>query len=90
MARRSKKKKWFREAVYARPPNTLGGWSKGQTPAVRRRHALASRPKNWSMDRRYLSAARALQALANVTKDPGTKRAAQADARYFYRKARQT
>jgi len=81
-----RKKMWFREAVYAKPPYTLGGWSKTLKPSVRRARALRSRPKNWSLRRRYLSAARALQALANVTRDPGTKRAARADARYFFAK----
>jgi len=77
-------KKWFQEAVKKRPPYNLGGWSKSQSPETRRRLALASRPSNWSLHKRRLSAARALQALANVTKDPATKRAAQADANYFF------
>lgn len=79
-----RKKKWFGPAVAARPPYTLGGWSKDQSVSVRRRLALASRPKSWSMKRRYLSAARALQALANVTKDMLTKRTAKVDAEYFF------
>lgn len=81
-------RKWFGPAVAARPPYTLGGWRKDQKASVRRRLALSSRPKNWSRKRRYLSAARALQALANVTKDLGTRAAAKADAAYFYAKNR--
>ena len=78
-------KKWFKKAVRKKPPYDLGGWSKTQSAATRRRLALASRPKNWSLNNRRLSAGRALQALANVTKDPATKRAAESDARYFFR-----
>ena len=78
------RRKWFREAVYKRPPYTLGGWRKNQPARVRRRHALASRPKNWSLRRRRRSAGQALQALANVTKDPETRRKARADAKYFF------
>jgi len=83
-----RKKKWFQVAVMKRPPYTLGGWSKSKPPSVRRRLAVASRPKNWTLKKRYLSAARALQALANVTKDRSTKKAALVDARYFYKKAK--
>jgi|TARA_Y100000310_G_C20670027_1_gene809730 hypothetical protein len=81
-----KKKKWFKKAVFAKKPNTLGGWSKDKGMDSRRKLALGSRPKNWSLPRRRLSAARALQALANVTKDRGTKQKALADAKYFYKK----
>ena len=79
--------KWFKEAVKQGKTTNLGGWHKNQPPETRRRHALESRPKNWPLARRRLSAARALQALANVTKDTATKRAAEADEQYF-RKAR--
>ncbi|RKX66379.1 MAG: hypothetical protein DRP42_03275 [Tenericutes bacterium] len=82
------KRKWFKKAVYKRKPNTLGGWHKWQSARTRRRYALASRPRGWSLKTRYLFAARALQALANVTQDPETKRVATADAKYFYRKFR--
>lgn len=79
-------KKWFEEAVQARPPNTLGGWMKGQQASARRRKALASRPKNWSLDRKRRSAGRALQALANVTRDRRTEQVARQDARHFFSK----
>lgn len=82
---KGKHSKWFREAVMAKPPYTLGGWDKHQSPAVRRRCAMESRPANWSTRTRRRSAARALQALANVTKDSGTRSAARSDANYFYR-----
>ena len=80
------KKMWFQKAVKEKPPYNLGGWSKNLTPTGRRRLALMSRPKNWTQKRKYLSCARALQALANVTKDKQTKIKALADARYFYKK----
>jgi len=79
-------KKWFQEAVAKKPPYTLGGWSKDLAPITRRRYALESRPKNWTLRHRYLSTARALQSLHNVTQDQTTKRAALADAKYFYGK----
>ena len=79
------KKEWFKKAVNARPPNNLGGWNKSQSTVTRRRLALESRPKNWSLHRRRLSAGRALQALANVTKDKRTAELAKRDANYFFR-----
>jgi hypothetical protein len=80
--------KWFQEAVLARPPYTLAGWKKGQDAGTRRKHALSSRPKNWSKATRYRSAGRALQALANVTKDYETKTKARADAEHFFGRLR--
>lgn len=80
------KKKWFKEAVEEKKPYSLGGWSKGQSASVRRRRALDSRPRNWSLKRRYLSSSRALQSLANVTRDKQTKLKAGADANYFLKK----
>lgn len=77
-------KKWFQHAVKAKPPYTLGGWGKSLATSTRRRLALGSRPKNWTLKKRRLSAARALQALANVTKDKSTRTKALSDARYFY------
>ena len=68
------KKKWFN------PKGNLAGWKKTQKASTRRRHAIASTPKNLSLRERRLKAARKLQALANVTKDPETKRKAKADA----------
>ena len=80
------KRKWFRKAVMKRPPYTLGGWSKRLDASSRRRRALMSRPRSWSLRTRYRSAGRALIALANVTKDAETRRKARADARYFFSK----
>lgn len=77
--------KWYQKAINEKPPYDLGGWKKTQAPATRRSHALESRPGNWSLDKRRLSASRALQALANVTEDKATARKAEADARYFRR-----
>jgi len=81
-------KKWFQKAVKAKPPYTLGGWSKHQSPVVRRGKALSSRPHNWTLRNRYRSAGQALQALSNVTTDPRTKNLAALDARYFFGKLR--
>jgi hypothetical protein len=83
------KKKWFKKAVEKRPPNNLGGWKKSLPANIRRRRALSSRPKNWTMPHRYLSAGRALQALANVTKDKWTRMRAIQDAKYFFKKAKE-
>lgn len=77
-----KNEKWFQEAVRAKPPYKLG-WKKSQSEDTRRAKALASRPKNWKLRTRRRSAAQALQALANVTKDKETKRLAEKDAEYF-------
>ena len=77
-------KKWFKKAVLAKKPNTLGGWGKGKKIAIRRRLALASRPKSWTLKHRRLSAGRALQALANITKDKETRTKAKADAKHFF------
>ena len=78
-------KNWYKKAVNEKPPYTLGGWSKNQSSITRRRNALNSRPKNWSLNKRRLSAGRALQALSNVTKDKRTKELAKRDANYFFR-----
>jgi len=78
-------KKWFRKAVRKKPPYHLG-WKKTQSTATRRRKAIASRPKSWSLKKRRTSAGRALTALANVTKDKRTKTLARRDASYFFKK----
>jgi len=77
------KKKWYKKAVMEKPPYTLG-WRKSQSTGVRRRAALSSRPKNWTLHKRRLSTARALTALANVTTDRRTEELARRDAAYFY------
>lgn len=66
------KKKWYN------PEKQDTGWHKGDPPTTRRRRALAAH-------KTHLSTARSMQALANVTRDPSTKRVAQADANYFYK-----
>jgi len=80
-----RKKKWFKKAVMDKPPYDLGGWNKSQSTLVRRAKAIASRPDTMNLRTKRLSVARALQALANVTKDKMTKELAQVDANYFYR-----
>jgi len=67
------KDKWFE------PSERSLNWSKGDSPTTRRRKALKAR---WNSP---LKAARALRALANVTKDAETKQKAQSDASYFYK-----
>ena len=78
-------KNWYKKAVNEKPPYKLGGWSKTQSPITRRRLALGSRPSNWNLNKRRLSAGRALQALANVTRDGQTRIVAQRDAHYFFK-----
>jgi len=69
--------KWFS------PEGNLGGWGKDQKAETRRSHAIASTPKGSRLDARRELARKRLQALANVTQDPETKRTAQSDADYF-------
>ena len=82
----ARKRKWFQEAVRKGATRNLDGWSKKMSASRRRRLALQSRPDHWPRRKQYLSAGRALQALANVTKDRETKRKAKADAKYFFNK----
>lgn len=81
------KKKWFQKAIMEKTPYSLKGWEKTQSPAKRRSEALASRPKNWTIQHKRLSVSRALQSLANVNSgrkgDKQTKKIAQSDANYF-------
>lgn len=81
-------RKWFKKAVKSGRTTNLDGWSKSMSASARRRRALRSRPSNWSRRQRYVSAGRALQALANVTQDSSTKRKADKDSDYFFRKAK--
>lgn len=69
-----KSQKWFH-------PKTVTDWKKSQNPMTRRRHLKKGGVSNVTAGRRAL-------ALANVTTDPSTKRKAQADANYFFRKTR--
>lgn len=64
---------------FFKPGKTLN-WHKEDSQTTRRRNALSSRHGN------YLKAARALQALSNVTQDSETKRKARNDAAYFFNK----
>ena len=70
-------------------PKTHTGWKKTQSATTRRRKLLSATDKRMSLHDRYVNAGRKAIALANVTKDPATKRKARADANYFFRKARQ-
>jgi len=67
--------KWYK-AAGSKSKHT--GWKKSYPAKKRRTLALKGHKSN-------LSAARALQALANVTQDEPTKKAAQADAKFFYK-----
>ncbi len=82
--------KWFQKAVKDKPPYNLGGWRKSLKSTTRRTYALQSRPKNWKLSTRYLSVARALTALANVTQDSRTRVLARSDAKYFYDRYKRT
>lgn len=68
------KRNWFQLIPKAKPT----GWKKTDPPSVRRRKMLKAKHGN------ALRAARALQALANITLDRATRERARADARYFY------
>jgi len=77
------KRKWFK-------PRKHRGWRAADPTETRRRRVLASTDRRKTRRNRYLEAARALQALANVTRDPDTRRKARSDAQHFYRRARKT
>lgn len=79
---------WFKEAVEEKAPYDLGGWSKSKPATVRRKEALKSRDNKLTKHQQYISAARALQALANVTKDIDTKEVAKRDADYLFDEAK--
>ena len=71
---------WYQNATEGSKPL---GWRKSMPQRDRIRTALNARNGN------VLAAARALNALANVTSDPDTKRKARADASYLYKMNRQ-
>ena len=77
---------WFQQAIDKNPPDTLGGWKSSLKAEKRRSLAFQSRSKKERMSERYLSAARALQALVNVTQDKDTKIKAKRDADWFMAK----
>jgi hypothetical protein len=64
--------KWFHPKVHT-------GWHKEQSLAYRRRLVRESHGGN------YLTSAKSLLALANVSKDSATRKAARADANYFFK-----
>ena len=72
--------KWYKPKIHS-------GWDKNMTTLGRRRKALAAHKS-------YLSTAKSLQALANVNSgkkgDHATYVKASADAKYFYRKHKET
>ena len=72
MPRGKKVVKWFR-------PGVPSGWKKNMSLKERRELVLEAHNGD------YLAAARSKQALANVTRDPMTKREALKDAEYFFR-----
>ena len=59
-------------------------WHKDTPNPARISRAVSSRPANWTTPHRMLSTARALGALANVTRDPQTRTLARADSRKLY------
>jgi len=78
------KSRWFRRAVEDKPPFSAGGWKKSEAAETRRLRLVRSCPKNWTAEHKYRRCGRAMQALANVTKDPAAKKAARADAEFFF------
>ena len=70
-------KQWF-------DPQVETGWEKGQPESIRRLKVVRAHKGD------KLASARAMQALSNVTTDRETKRAAQADAGYFFRLHRES
>lgn len=78
----SKKVKFFH-------PKTHSGWRKEQSAEVRRKKVYASTPKNMSRYKRLLTSARKIGSLCNVTQDKETEARACADAKHFYKKARE-
>lgn len=66
-----KDKKWYNPRVHT-------GWRKDDPATTRRRRAIIAHNRN------RLAAARALQALSNVTTDPVTKKLAAQDAKYIF------
>jgi hypothetical protein len=60
-------------------PKVHSGWHKNDSATTRRRKALHAHKGS------KLATGRALQALANVTKDKVTAEKAALDARYFFR-----
>jgi len=80
--------KWFQKAVRKGRTRNLNGWRKDLPAGERRARAYRSRVSNYSPHDKYLSAGRALIALANVTQDRETRAAARSDAEYFFRMAK--
>jgi hypothetical protein len=66
------KEKWFH-------PKVDTGWDKDMLPETRRELMLKAHGGD------VLASAKAMQALANVTRDNKTRYEAQQDARYFYK-----
>ena len=72
MARKKRRsKRWFK-------PKRKTGWHKDDPASIRRQRVLRAFHNN------ALRAGRAMLALANVTRDPETKRKARQDAEYFF------
>jgi len=71
--RTPKAKRWYK-------PKVTMGWEKDMPMAKRRRLALQAHSGD------ILATGRALQALANITTDRATQKAARADALYFFKK----
>lgn len=71
------------QVQFFHPQVTGTGWRKDAPQEERRRDMLRAHGGD------ALATARALQALANVSQDPATKRAAAADAAYFYKRHKQ-
>ena len=68
---------------------TQNGWHYTQKPDYRRSLILESTSKSQSRYKRYLEAAKKMEAVANVSLNSNVKQTAKSDADYFYAKLRQ-
>lgn len=67
---------------------TLGGWRSTLKSTARRSLALKSRPKSWSLNKKYSSIARALAVKAVLSSNYRVSKSAKSDSKYFFDKIR--
>lgn len=79
--RTPKAKRWF-------VPTRETGWRKSLPAHIRRGYLYIATDERLTKHNRLVQAGRMIQSLANVTTDRATKKAARADAGYFFRRAR--
>lgn len=81
MAKRKRTRKWYQEAK-----TRHYGWRKEHKQETRIRKLLEAHPG--PKCKKILASARAINALANVTRDPETRRKARADAKLLFARYR--